>query len=246
MKQYRLEATSEAHDRVKKKFSRSILAKLEGYLPEKVRVVEVGPGDAQFAEACVARGHDYTAIESSKSIQEHLDGVGIEYINATVPPIPLDDGSYELFFASMVLEHMPTYREALGFIDEATRVLSPGGILCLIFPNAYVNGRIFWEMDYTHSYYTTPRRVTQLCTQRGLKVIDVEKTIGWFWVSSTPLHHVVRHLSNLCSMILNNTLVVGLLESIGLGDVAWKFRKTLFESAILIVRKPTSQVIRGD
>jgi len=236
--QYRLENTTEAYSKVKHRFSRQILDKLQVHLSEDAHIIEVGPGAGHFAIECKNRGYNYTAVESSTSIQAEMENLGMAVIDATMPPVPLDNDSVDLFFASMVLEHMPDYTDAIGFVEEAKRILKPGAIICLTFPNAYTCGKIFWEMDYTHSYFTTPRRVTQLCRQLGLEVIDVQKSIGWFWVHSTPIHDIFRHLSNLFSALINNSFVAGLLENIGMGGVLWKFRKTLFESSIIIAKKP--------
>lgn len=236
--QYQLEQTTQTYNKVKVRFSRQILDKLQKYLTEDAYVVEVGPGAGHFALECINRGYSYSAIESSEPLQEMLRQKGIDVIDATVPPVPLGDNSVHLMFASMVLEHMPDYTNAIGFVEEVSRILKPGGAFCLTFPNAYACGKIFWEMDYTHSYYTTPRRVSQLCRQLGLDVIEVQKSVGWFWVHSTPAHDVLRLFSNLLAIIINNSMVAGLIESVGLGGVLWKLRKTFFESAIVIARKP--------
>jgi SAM-dependent methyltransferase len=236
--QYKLENTTETYSKVKHKFSRQILDKLQVHLSADANIIEVGPGAGHFAQECKKRGYRYTAVESSAPIQAELESMGVAVIDATIPPVPLGDDSVDLFFASMVLEHMPSYTDAIGFVEEAKRILKPEAILCLTFPNAYTCGKIFWEMDYTHSYFTTPRRVSQLCRQSGLEVIEVQNSIGWFWVHSTPMHDVLRHLSNIFAAVINNSLITGFLENVGLGKVLWKFRKTFFESSIVIVRKP--------
>jgi len=239
--QYQLEETTEAYSKIKHTFSRKILDKLESYIPGESHVLEVGPGAGHFARECVKRGYKYIAIDSSHVIRDKLKEMGIDVLDATIPPIPMEEKTVDLFFASMVLEHMPTYIDAIGFIEEGKRVLKPNGIICLTFPNAYPNGKIFWEMDYTHSYFTTPRRVVQLCKHLGLDVIEVQKSIGWFWVHSTPLHDILRHITNLFAGIINNSLIAGVLENIGLGGVLWKFRKTFFESAIVLAKKSVQE-----
>lgn len=236
--QYQLENSTQAYSKIKDKFSRQILDKLEQYICGDAHIVEVGPGQGHFALECIGRGFRYTAIESSAPLQQGLREKGIEVIDAMVPPIPMPDDHVDVFFASMVLEHMPDYTHAIGFVLEASRILKPSGIVCLTFPNAYACGKIFYEMDYTHSYFTTPRRVSQLCRQLGLEIVEVQRGVAWFWVDSTPVHDVARHLSNLFAIIINSSVVAGLLENIGLGGALWRLRKTFFESAIVIARKP--------
>ena len=236
-KQYQLEVTTVVHSKVKEKFSRDILKYLQQYLPQKATVVEVGPGAGHFAKECIKQGHEFTAIEASIAIQGQLTKLGVKYIDATIPPIPLDDECADLFYASMVLEHMPTYTEVIEFVEDAKRIIRPNGLICLIFPNAYACGKTFWEMDYTHSYFTTPRRVTQLCSHLGLEVVEVQRVIGWFWVHSSFWHHILRHLSNIFAIVINASFVVWLAENMGFGESLWKLRKTFFEATIVIAHR---------
>jgi predicted SAM-dependent methyltransferase len=55
-------------------------------------------------------------------------------LHATVPPIPMDDGSLSEVWGCHFIEHLP-YETAQEFVREAWRVLEPGGTLGLVVPD---------------------------------------------------------------------------------------------------------------
>jgi hypothetical protein len=123
-------------------------------------------------------------------------------------------------------------------VEESARVVRPGGTIILMFPNAYANGSLFWEMDYTHGYFTTPRRVRQMCENVGLDVVAIHRGLHWFWVKPTPLHAIARFAANAVMTVVNWAPVTDLLGFLGLGGLVYRVRKTLFETAIVVARPP--------
>lgn len=49
-------------------------------------------------------------------------------------PLPFDDGSARFIFAEHVIEHVP-FVDGMAFLSECRRVLEPGGVLRLSFPD---------------------------------------------------------------------------------------------------------------
>jgi hypothetical protein len=47
-------------------------------------------------------------------------------------------------------------------VAEARRVLRPGGTFFVVVPDYLKERTFFWDVDYTHNFVTTERRVTQL------------------------------------------------------------------------------------
>ena len=84
----------------------------------------------------------------------------------------------------MILEHLPSHVDAANLVSEVARVLKDAGYICLVVPNYLTSKEFFFEMDYTHSFVTTKRRVTNLLRDADIKVIDIQHVIGWFWVKS--------------------------------------------------------------
>ena len=236
---YQLEETSKIFLRLKEKFSRDLHEKLFSFLKKDDTVAEIGPGLGHFAFETTKRGLNFIGFEPSSSLREGLLKKNINIVDAFTPPIPMPDKKCDLVYASMILEHLPSHTDAAFFSSEIARVLKEGGVTCLVVPNYLTSKEFFFEMDYTHSFITTKRRVTNLLRDAGLQVVDVQHVIGWFWVKSNFFHHILRHAINTLMVPMHFGFTTWLFEYIGLSTLLWKIRKTFFESLIIIAQKTT-------
>jgi SAM-dependent methyltransferase len=223
--------------KVKEKFSRDLFDKIFTFLNTNCIIAEVGPGLGHFALECKSRRLNYIGFEPSKRLREDLNRKDINVVDALIPPIPLEDESCDLVYASMILEHLPSHVDAANLVSEVARVLKDAGHVCLVVPNYLTSKEFFFEMDYTHSFVTTKRRVTNLLRDADIKVVDVQHVIGWFWVRSGFFHHILRHFVNTIMIPVHFGITTWLFEYIGQENFLWKIRKTLFESLIIIGKK---------
>lgn len=86
----------------------------------------------------------------------------------------LPDGSLGFVTAFNIVEHLPKERIP-GFFREARRVLSPGGSLVAMVPNAmspFGASTRYW--DITHQLAFTPSSVRQLARMAGFREREVE------------------------------------------------------------------------
>ena len=95
-----------------------------------------------------------------------------------MPPFPVPDGSCDVLYADQVLEHMSGIDAAHAFASEALRVLRPGGVVFIVVPDYLKERTFFWDVDYTHNFVTTERRVRQLLGDHGFAVERVVRSIG--------------------------------------------------------------------
>jgi hypothetical protein len=65
----------------------------------------------------------------------------------------------------------------------------------------------------------------------------MENTLGWFWVEESFGKNVLRHLVNIMMWPLHTAFVRWTFEYIGLGELHWKVRKTLFDAVVVVARK---------
>ena len=235
---YRLGNVTRAYSRIKERFSRAVHDTLLHGLAPGADIVEFGPGEGHFSRESLRRGYRYVGVEGSRFYAEQRLAEGARILRARLPLCALANDSADAVFSSMVLEHMGSPAEAVLFVEEASRVVRPGGTIVLMFPNAYANGPIFWEMDYTHGYFTTPRRVCTMCEHRGLEVVAVHRAIHWLWIRSTPLHTTVRIACNVVMSVANWAPVAALGEALGLGGILYRLRKSIFETTIVVARRP--------
>jgi len=131
------------------------------------RVLEIGPGRGAFADLCLERSIEYTAIEPNAHLAEPLEKRGAEVVRALVPPLPEMDKKFHCVVMINVLEHMSGVKEALAIAEQVRACLEPNGRFVVCSPD-YLNLRWhFYNCDFSHGYVTTQRRLAQLLISAG-------------------------------------------------------------------------------
>lgn len=99
------------------------------YFPPSAKVLEIGGARGHQAKMLAAWGLDVTSIDITPESDDavfpvhHYDG----------RHIPFPDRSFDVVFSSNVLEHV---HDLPGLLNDAVRVLKPGGIMVHILPSA--------------------------------------------------------------------------------------------------------------
>ena len=207
------------------------LALLHHYQPAPGDMVEVGPGHGTLAEQAVTAGWRYTAIEASKILIDVLRGKGLTVIESWAPPIPVPDASVDVVYADQVLEHMNGIEQARQFTAESLRALRPGGALFVVVPDYLKERTFFWDVDYTHNFVTTERRVRQLFNDGGFQVEHVERGIGL-------ATGVARDALAAAALLVSIPGMDALSRYTGTTELLFKVRKNLFETLTFVARKP--------
>ncbi len=213
------------------RIERHRLALLHRYRPAPGELVEVGPGHGSLAEQAVEAGWRYTAIEASPILTEVLRAKGLTVVEGFTPPVPMPDACADVFYADQVLEHMSGIDAARDFTAEALRVLRPGGVLFVVVPDYLKERTFFWDVDYTHNFVTTERRVRQLFNDGGFETLHVERGIG----TATG---VARDALAAAALLVNLPGVDALSRYTGTTEFIFKIRKNLFETLTFVARKP--------
>ena len=152
------------------RIERGRLALLMKYASPPGPLLEVGPGHGSLAALAIEAGWKYSAIEPSPALAERLRAAGIEVVQAMTPPIPRPDASCRVLYADQVLEHMSGIDAAREFVAEARRILRSKGVLFVVVPDYLKERQFFWDIDYTHNFITTERRMRQLLYDGGFEV----------------------------------------------------------------------------
>jgi SAM-dependent methyltransferase len=215
------------------KIERVRLALLAEYATPPGRMLEIGPGHGTLAEAAVEAGWDYTAVEASDLLIDVLKKKGLRVVKAFTPPIPGDANSTDVVYADQVMEHMSGIDAARAFTADARRILRAGGIFFVVVPDYLKERSFFWDVDYTHNFVTTERRMRQLLTDGGFHVERVVRSIG---AATGPR----RDLLATGALLVNLPGVNALSRYTGTEDLLFKIRKNLFETLTIVARKPQS------
>lgn len=194
-------------------------------------MLEIGPGHGTLALGAIEAGWRYRAIEASAILIDELRQKGLEVTEGWAPPIPASDASADVVYADQVLEHMSGIDAAREFVAEARRVLRPGGIFFVVVPDYLKERTFFWDVDYTHNFVTTERRVTQLLYDGGFDLRAAVRSIG----AATGFK---RDLLAGAAMFTNVPGLNTLSRRTGTDNLLFKIRKNLFETIEFVAQKP--------
>ncbi|MEM7351941.1 MAG: class I SAM-dependent methyltransferase [Acidobacteriota bacterium] len=191
------------------RLNRHHLETLKGLSPGMSRVVEIGPGLGAFAGACKDASLRYTAVEPNARMGAVLKRAGHPVVSGFVPPMPFAERSVDVVHASHVIEHNPTFREAIEFVQECRRVVRVGGLVSLLGPDFDHLGNYFFKADYSHSLPVNRLRLTALMTDCGLRVRHAGYLSGPF---HGPLRWLTQTLAKLSTPGLIWLLTLGRLH----------------------------------
>lgn len=125
-------------------------------------IADFGCGPCVEYEALKESGYqfEYLGIDSCVHLKELNESKGINFLNSPVEKTGLKDSSYELSYSRHVLEHLPTYKDAL---KEMIRVASRY-VVHIFFIKPGESQKInFWEEENLyHNTYSTKEIETYL------------------------------------------------------------------------------------
>jgi SAM-dependent methyltransferase len=160
------------------------LAFLRGELRPGDRALDVGCGAGEFTAALAAAGAHATGVEVAeaalKRARDRHPGLDFRLVEFD-GPLPFEDGSFELLWASEVIEHVS---DTARWLSELRRVLVPRGRLLVTTPS---HGRLLVALggverfseplgDHLHLY--TRRSLAQLLDEFGFSEIRVQAVDG--------------------------------------------------------------------
>ena len=195
--------------------------------------LEVGPGQGAIADLAREAGYRYTAVEPSAILVEQLRARGIEVTEAFTPPIPAPNASMDILYADQVVEHMSGIDAARAWVAEALRIVRPGGVLFIVVPDYLKEREFFWDIDYTHNFITTERRMRQLLYDGGFDVTSMVRSIGL-------ATGVRRDLLAAAALVANIPGTDALSRYTGTEELLFKVRKNLFETMAFVARRPAA------
>jgi SAM-dependent methyltransferase len=140
------------------------------------RVLDLGCGDGPFVPVLVERGAKVTGADVAERALERarINSPGARYVRVEAHgPFPFADASFDLVWASEVVEHVA---DTERWVNEVRRVLRPGGRLLVTTPSVgplrRLAGRDF-DPRGQHLRFYTRRSLRDLLEDMGFTDVAV-------------------------------------------------------------------------
>jgi len=141
-------------------------------------IMDLGSGRGEWLEVLAEHGYRGCGVDSNRGMLEASRARGHEVVEADA----LDylraqpKGSVAAVTSMHMVEHMP-HPVVIRLLDEALRVLRPGGVLILETPNPenLLVGSCLFYMDPTHLHPIPPPLLQWTVQQRGFERVVVER-----------------------------------------------------------------------
>lgn len=155
------ERISDAHYRNEAEYERSSKRFMRAMVPPAppLHILDVGCGTGLNAGKLARQGHSVVGIDLSPVAIESFRAKGFEGMVCDIEagPLPLPAASFDLVYASEVIEHCA---DTAAFLQTLRRPLKPGGTLLLSTPNsAFWAYRLLGLLGRTPSEYQHPGHV---------------------------------------------------------------------------------------
>jgi SAM-dependent methyltransferase len=148
-------------------------------------LVDLGAGYCEFINHAVARRLIAVDLnpETARSARE---GVEVHAVSAEKLEF-LRDGEADVVFSSNFLEHLPGKGVIDNVLDEARRVLKPGGRIILMGPNIRYLSDKYWDY-FDHHVPLSEASLYEALSLHGFSVDHVEAKFLPYTVKNTRLH----------------------------------------------------------
>ena len=113
-------------------YQRSRLAYVTAATEVSGRVLEIGTGTGYGIDIIAPHAEHFTTLDKFRSPDLGELPTNVEFVEATVPPLPFADESFDDVVSFQVIEHI---RRDKAFVAEVHRVLKPGGRFIVSTPN---------------------------------------------------------------------------------------------------------------
>lgn len=142
------------------------------------RALDVGCGRGEWLALLSEQGFTPHGVDLNIAMVEHCRERGFDVTHADAVNVMRrePEGSHALVSAFHLIEHLP-FDVLYNLVDQANRILAPGGVLILETPNpenVLVGSHTFYH-DPTHRNPITPTAISFLLTYLGFSDVEIRR-----------------------------------------------------------------------
>lgn len=141
-------------------------------------ILDLGSGRGEWLEVLAERGYRGRGVDLNREMLKESQARGHEVVEADVLDYlkAQESGSFAAISSMHLVEHLP-YATLVELLDEALRVLRPGGVLILETPNPenVRVGSCMFYMDPTHLNPIPPLLLQWLVQVHGFEQATIER-----------------------------------------------------------------------
>lgn len=141
-------------------------------------ILDLGSGRGEWLEVLAEHGYCGRGVDLNREMVKESQARGQEVVEAEVLDFlkAQEGGSFAVISSMHLIEHLP-HAALIQLLDEAVRVLRPGGVLILETPNPenVRVGSCMFYMDPTHLNPIPPLLLQWLVQARGFEQATIER-----------------------------------------------------------------------
>ncbi len=174
-------------------------------MEEGMKILEPGCGRGEHLRIFQDLGLDVYGLDLSPEAPSLASDLDIGVCNLETEALPFPDNHFDVIYSKSFLEHL---REPGSFLEEAYRVLKPGGLLLSMVPDWESQYKIFYD-DYTHVRPFTMVSLKNIKLVTGFEKVEVYK---FRQLPMTWKHPILNYLCALISPFIPVRTTVPLLR----------------------------------
>ena len=173
-------------------------------LEKDQKILELGCGRGEFLNEFKLGGLDAYGVDISDYCKKFFPSLNFKQVDLAKEKLPYEDNFFDVIFSKSLIEHF-YYPEKI--MNEAYRLLKPGGIIITLTPDWEFIYKSFYE-DYTHRTPFTSVSLKDIHSICNFREIEVKKfkQLPLLWDKSKFYYYPLEILSFLTRILIPEKL----------------------------------------